>query len=65
MRKFSDKFLDAYLDAEGTAVSVGAYHMEGRGIQLFSQIEGDYFSILGVPLVDLVGFLRDYHVLSA
>jgi septum formation protein len=67
MRQFSDKFLDAYLGAEGKAVlgSVGAYHMEGRGIQLFSRIEGDYFSILGIPLVDLVGFLRDYQVLSA
>ena len=67
MRQFSDEFLDAYLDAEGPAVlgSVGAYHMEGRGIQLFSRIEGDYFSILGIPLVELVGFLRDYQVLSA
>jgi septum formation protein len=66
MRKFSDRFLDAYLDADGTAVleSVGAYHLEGRGIQLFSRIEGDYFSILGIPLVDLVSFLRDYQVLS-
>jgi septum formation protein len=67
MRQFSDEFLDAYLDAEGTAVlgSVGAYHVEGRGIQLFSRIEGDYFSILGIPLVELVSFLRDYQVLSA
>jgi septum formation protein len=67
MRQFSDQFLDAYLDAEGQAVlgSVGAYHMEGRGIQLFSRIEGDYFSILGIPLVDLVCFLRDYQVLPA
>jgi septum formation protein len=67
MRQFSDTFLDAYLDAEGTSVlgSVGAYHVEGRGIQLFSRIEGDYFSILGIPLVELVSFLRDYQVLSA
>jgi septum formation protein len=66
MRQFSDEFLDAYLEAEGTAVlgSVGAYHLEGRGIQLFSRIEGDYFSILGIPLVNLVSFLRDYQVLS-
>jgi septum formation protein len=66
MRQFSDEFLDTYLDAEGTAVlgSVGAYHMEGRGIQLFSGIEGDYFSILGIPLLDLIGFLRDYQVLT-
>jgi septum formation protein len=67
MRQFSDKFLDAYLGAEGMAVlgSVGAYHVEGRGVQLFSRIEGDYFSILGIPLVDLVSFLHDYRVLSA
>jgi septum formation protein len=49
MRRFSDRFLDAYLDAEGMVVlgSVGSYRLEGTGIQLFSRIEGDYFSILG------------------
>jgi septum formation protein len=67
MRQFSDEFLDAYLDGEGVAVlgSVGAYHVEGRGVQLFSRIEGDYFSILGIPVIDLMSFLRDYKVLSA
>jgi septum formation protein len=61
MRQFSDVFLDNYLEAEGTAVlgSVGAYRLEGRGVQLFSQIEGDYFAILGLPLMELLGFLRD------
>jgi septum formation protein len=61
MREFSDTFLDTYLSAEGTAVlgSVGAYRLEGRGIQLFAQVEGDYFAILGLPLIELFGFLRE------
>ncbi|MGD9616657.1 MAG: Maf family protein [Alphaproteobacteria bacterium] len=61
MRRFSDKFLDAYLAAESDALlsSVGAYRLEGRGVQLFSRISGDYFAILGLPLVELLGFLRE------
>jgi septum formation protein len=61
MRQFSDAFLDDYLEAEGTAVlgSVGAYRLEGRGVQLFSHVDGDYFAILGLPLMELLGFLRD------
>ena len=61
MRRFSDAFLDAYLAAEGSAVlcSVGAYRLEARGIQLFLHIDGDHFAILGLPLVELLGFLRD------
>ena len=60
MRAFSDAFLDAYLAAEGAAVlgSVGAYRLEGRGAQLFERVEGDYFAILGLPLIELLGFLR-------
>ena len=60
MRHFSETFLDAYLDAERTAIlgSVGAYRLEGRGIQLFADIQGDYFGILGLPLLELLGFLR-------
>ena len=60
MRPFSDGFVDAYLDAEGDAVrsTVGAYRIEGRGAQLFSRIAGDYFSILGLPLLEVLGFLR-------
>ena len=60
MRHFSETFLDAYLDAERTAIlgSVGAYRLEGRGIQLFADIQGDYFGILGLPLLELLRFLR-------
>lgn len=60
MRDFSDGFLDAYLDSlgENALTSVGGYKLEERGIQLFSKIEGDYFGILGLPLLPLLGFLR-------
>lgn len=60
MRNFSDKFLEDYLDAAGEALmaSVGAYQLEGPGIQLFERIEGDYFTILGLPLLPLLDFLR-------
>jgi septum formation protein len=61
MRQFSDAFLEAYVAAEGEALlgSVGAYRFEGRGVQLFSRISGDYFAVLGLPLIDLLGFLRE------
>jgi septum formation protein len=67
MRRFSEEFLDAYLVAEGEALlgSVGAYRLEGSGVQLFSRIDGDYFAILGLPLVELLGFLRDRRLLTA
>ena len=60
MRNFSDKFLEEYLDAAGDAVtaSVGGYQLEKPGIQLFERIEGDYFTILGLPLLPLLDFLR-------
>jgi septum formation protein len=60
MRAFSDAFLDAYLAAEGEIVlsSVGAYRLEGLGIQLFDTIDGDHSAILGLPLLPLLGFLR-------
>jgi len=67
MREFSDAFLDTYLAAEGTAIlgSVGAYRLEGRGIQLFAEVEGDYFAILGLPLLGLLGFLREHGALAS
>jgi len=60
MRPLSEAFLDAYLDAAGSAVtaSVGAYQVEGLGIQLFERIEGDYFTVLGLPLISALDFLR-------
>ena len=65
MRVFSDAFLDAYLAAEGEALlsSVGAYRLEGPGVQLFSEIRGDYFTILGLPLTGLLDLLRREGVL--
>ncbi len=66
MRSFSDAFLDDYLGAAGDAVldSVGAYQLEGLGAQLFDRIEGDFFTILGLPLLPLLAFLRDQGALT-
>jgi septum formation protein len=60
VRTLSDRFLDAYLDAAGEAAmeSVGAYQLEGLGSQLFERVEGDYFAILGLPLLEVLEFLR-------
>jgi septum formation protein len=65
MRDFSDRFLDSYL-AEGDACLcqiVGGYEIEGRGIQLFDRVEGDHFTIVGLPLVPLLAELRARGVL--
>jgi septum formation protein len=60
MRKLSDAAIENYLDAAGEAVttSVGAYQLEGVGVHLFERIEGDHFTILGLPLLPLLGALR-------
>jgi septum formation protein len=60
MRRLSDRMLDLYLDAaEGAATaSVGGYQIEGLGVQLFERIDGDYFTILGLPLITVLDFLR-------
>jgi septum formation protein len=67
MRAFSDAFLDDYLAAEGAAVlsSVGCYRLEGMGVQLFEAIDGDYFAVLGLPLVSLLAALRQAGGLSS
>ena len=64
MRDFSERFLDAHLAAAGDSVldSAGAYQLEGLGAQLFAEIEGDYFAILGLPLLPLLDFLRQHGV---
>lgn len=60
MRGFSDAFRDSYLNQEWPAVSgcVGCYRLEGLGVQLFSRIQGDHFTILGLPLLPVLDFLR-------
>jgi septum formation protein len=65
MRDFEDAFIEAYLDAIGddALLSVGAYQLEGRGAQLFTRVTGDFFTILGLPLLPLLDFLRGHGVL--
>jgi septum formation protein len=60
MRPLSDRLIDLYLDAAGdaAAASVGAYQIEGLGVQLFERLDGDYFTILGLPLLAALDFLR-------
>jgi septum formation protein len=66
MRNFSPEFLGRYLASAGEKVltSVGAYQLEGEGIQLFEKIEGDYFTILGLPMLPLLAFLRRQGVID-
>jgi septum formation protein len=66
MRSLSEADVAAYLDQAGEAVtqSVGAYQLEGLGVHLFERIEGDHFTILGLPLLPLLGFLRSQHLLA-
>lgn len=66
MRNFSDAFLEEYLDSAGDDVlhSVGAYQLEGLGAQLFHRVDGDFFTILGLPLLPVLGFLRVHGVIT-
>jgi septum formation protein len=64
MRPFNDAFIDIYLARAGTAVlaSVGAYQLEGLGAHLFTRVDGDYFTILGLPLLPLLSFLAGHGI---
>lgn len=66
MRDFSDAFLAGYLAGEGNDLlgGVGCYRLEGRGLQLFSRIDGDYFSILGLPMLPLLTALRHQGIIA-
>jgi septum formation protein len=66
MRPLGETEIDAYLDVAGEAVttSVGAYQLEGMGVHLFERIEGDHFTILGLPLLPLLAFLRSERLLG-
>lgn len=66
MRRLGDSEIDVYLDQAGQAVttSVGAYQLEGLGVHLFERIEGDHFTILGLPLLPLLAFLRGQGLLG-
>lgn len=67
MRNFSEEFLEHYLETVGEDIlgSVGCYHYEGLGLQLFEKIEGDYHTILGLPLLPVLAFLRQSSILPA
>ncbi len=66
MRDFSDSFLARYIEDAGPEIleSVGGYRLEGTGAQLFTSIEGNYFTILGLPLLALLDFLRKVEVVA-
>jgi septum formation protein len=67
VRILSDAFIDEYLEAEWPEVgyTVGVFRLEGRGVQLFDRINGDHFTILGMPLLPLLGALRERRLLLA
>jgi septum formation protein len=60
VRPLSEAFIEAYVDAEWPAIAgcVGCFRIEGPGVQLFSSVRGDHFTILGMPLLPLLGYLR-------
>jgi len=66
MRSFSDAYLEDYLAEAGPGIfgTVGGYAIEGRGIQLFERVEGDHFTIIGLPLLPLLAELRDHGVIA-
>jgi septum formation protein len=66
MRRFSDDFLEAYLATEGDALleTVGGYRLEDGGAQLFARVEGDVFTVMGLPLLELLAFLRSRGVVA-
>lgn len=67
VRSLSHRFIESYLDAEWPEVGycVGVFRLEGRGVQLFERIDGDHFAILGMPLLPLLGALRERGLLTA
>lgn len=67
VRNFSDAWLDGYLERNAPDIlsSVGCYFLEGEGVQMFDRIDGDYFTILGLPIVGLLDFLRLHGALQA
>ncbi len=67
VRFLSDTFIQSYLDADFGRVrwSVGGYHVEGRGVQLFDRIEGSHFAVLGMPLLPLLAFLRQRQLVAS
>jgi septum formation protein len=66
MHRLDDHAITTYLDLAGERVtlSVGAYQLEGAGVHLFERIDGDYFTILGLPLLPLLAFLRNHDLLA-
>ena len=67
VRKLSESFIQSYLDQEWPAVGycVGVFRMEGRGVSLFDRVEGSHFTILGMPLIPLLGALRERGLITA
>jgi septum formation protein len=67
VRALSDRFIESYLDAEWPAVSycVGVFRLEGPGVQLFDRIDGNYFTVLGMPLLPLLSALRRRELLPS